>query len=109
MKTFIKFSLVVAALGLSTGIQAQNRDLDNYRQPDKRGINVFESPKDTVSTFDGIKVRVGGASTLQYQAIDHENATGAPALVPITNNFNLATANLDLDVALAKGLKNALK
>jgi len=109
MKTFIKFSLVVAALGLSTGIQAQNRDLDNYRQPDKRGINVFESPKDTASTFDGIKVRVGGASTLQYQAIDHENATGAPALVPITNNFNLATANLDLDVALAKGLRMHLR
>lgn len=109
MKTFIKFSLVVAALGLSTGIQAQNRDLDNFRQPDKRGINVFESPKDTASTFDGIKVRVGGASTLQYQAIDHENATGAPALVPITNNFNLATANLDLDVALAKGLRMHLR
>ena len=109
MKTFIKFSLVVAALGLSTGIQAQNRDLDNYRQPDKRGINVFESPKDTASTFDGVKVRIGGASTLQYQAIDHENATGAPALVPITNNFNLATANLDLDVALAKGLRMHLR
>lgn len=109
MRTFIKFSLVIAALGLSTGIQAQNRDLDNYRQPDKRGINVFESPKDTASTFDGVKVRIGGASTLQYQAIDHENATGAPALVPITNNFNLATANLDLDVALAKGLRMHLR
>ena len=105
MRTFIKFSLVIAALGLGTGIQAQNRDLDNFRQPDKRGINVFESPKDTASTFDGVKVRVGGASTLQYQAIDHENATGAAALIPITNNFNLATANLDLDVALAKGLR----
>lgn len=109
MKTFIKFSLVVAALGLSTGIQAQNRDLDNFRQPDKRGINVFESPKDTVSTFDGVKVRVGGASTLQYQALDHENATGAEALIPIGNNFNLATANLDLDVALAKGVRMHLR
>ncbi|WP_445714746.1 hypothetical protein [Flavobacterium sp.] len=109
MKTFIKFSLVVAALGLSTGIQAQNRDLDNFRQPDKRGINVFESPKDTVSTFDGVKVRVGGASTLQYQALDHENATGATALIPIGNNFNLATANLDLDVALAKGVRMHLR
>lgn len=109
MKTFIKFSLVVAALGLSTGIQAQNRDLDNFRQPDKRGVNVFESPKDTVSTFDGVKVRVGGASTLQYQALDHENATGAEALIPIGNNFNLATANLDLDVALAKGVRMHLR
>lgn len=109
MRTFIKFSLVIAALGLSTVIQAQNRDLDNYRQPDKRGINVFESPKDTASTFDGLKVRIGGASTLQYQAIDHENATGAAALIPISNNFNLATANLDLDVAIAKGVRMHLR
>lgn len=109
MKTFIKFSLVVTALGLSLGMQAQNRDLDNYRQPDKRGINVFESPKDTASTFTDVKVRIGGASTLQYQAINHENATGAAALIPITNNFNLATANLDLDVALAKGLRMHLR
>lgn len=109
MRTFIKLSLVVAALGLGTGLQAQNRDLDNYRQPDKRGVNVFESPKDTASTFTDVKVRIGGASTLQYQAIDHENATGAAALLPITNNFNLATANLDLDVALAKGLRMHLR
>lgn len=109
MRTLIKLSLVIAALGLSAGIQAQNRDLDNYRQPDKRGVNVFESPKDTASTFDGVKVRVGGASTLQYQALDHENATGAEALIPIGNNFNLATANLDLDVALAKGVRMHLR
>ncbi|MFY7987612.1 MAG: hypothetical protein ACOVNP_01930 [Flavobacterium sp.] len=109
MRTFIKFSLVIAAFGISTCIQAQNRDLDNYRQPDKRGINVFESPKDTISNFDGVKVRVGGASTLQYQALDHENVTGATALIPIGNNFNLATANLDLDVALAKGVRMHLR
>ena len=109
MRTFIKFTVVIAALGLTTAMEAQNRDLDNYRQPDKRGINVFESPKDTASTFDGVKVRIGGASTLQYQAIDHENATGSPALIPITNNFNLATANLDLDVAIAKGVRMHLR
>ena len=109
MRTFIKFSLVIAVFGISTCIQAQNRDLDNYRQPDKRGINVFESPKDTISNFDGVKVRVGGASTLQYQALDHENVTGATALIPIGNNFNLATANLDLDVALAKGVRMHLR
>ncbi|UGS23413.1 hypothetical protein [Flavobacterium channae] len=109
MRTFIKFTVVIAALGLTTAMEAQNRDLDNYRQPDKRGINVFESPKDTASTFNGVKVRIGGASTLQYQAIDHENATGAAALIPITNNFNLATANLDLDVAIAKGVRMHLR
>ena len=110
MKAILKSIAICTVLGFSTLVNAQNnRDLDNYRQPDQRGINVFESPKDTASTFDGVKVRVGGASTLQYQALDHENATGAEALIPIGNNFNLATANLDLDVALAKGVRMHLR
>lgn len=109
MKNLIRKTIVIAALGLGITGFAQNRDLDNYRQPDKRGLNVFESPKDTTSTFDNVKVRIGGSFALQYQAIDHENADGAAALIPITNNFNLATANLDLDVALAKGLRMHLR
>lgn len=115
MKTTLKTSvLIMVMLGLF-GLNAQNRNLDNYRQPDKRGINVFEAPKDSVSTFESVKVRVGGQSTLQYQAIDHENGV-APADQTTTNtlqeigyNFNLATANLDLDVALAKGLRMHLR
>lgn len=89
-------------------MNAQTRDLDNYRQPNQKGINVFETPKDTVSTFENVKVRVGGASTLQYQALDHENS-GAVALKEIGYNFNLATANLDLDVALADGVRMHLR
>jgi len=115
MKTNIKYSLFIIALMFVTNINAQDRKLDNYREPDKNGINVFEAQKDTVSTFNGVKVRVGGQSTLQYQAIDHENGV-APADQTTTNtlqeigyNFNLATANLDLDVALAKGLRMHLR
>jgi hypothetical protein len=109
MKT--KFYLVVLACAIlsSVNLNAQNkRDLDNYRKPDQRGINVFEAPKDSVSTFDGVYVRVGGASTLQFQALDHENS-GAVALKEIGYNFNLATANLDLDVALLDGLRMHLR
>jgi hypothetical protein len=89
-------------------ISAQNRKLDNYREPDKKGINVFEAPKDTISTFDGVKVRIGGSSTLQFQALDHENS-GAVPLKNIGYNFNLATANLDLDVALYDGIRMHLR
>lgn len=109
MRTFIKKSLVIFAVGLGFGTFAQNRDLDNYRQPDQRGLNVFESPKDTASTFENVKVRIGGSFALQYQALDHENANGAPDLMSLTNNFNLATVNLDLDVALAKGVRMHLR
>lgn len=107
MKTTFKLALL--ALGLSFGLQAQqDRNLDNFRQPDQRGINVFEDPKDEKSTFDGVKVRIGGASTLQYQALEHQNS-GAVPLIAIGNNFNLATANLDLDVALYHGVRMHLR
>jgi len=110
MKTLFKSTLAIALLvtGMSVQAQKNSRSLDNYREPDKNGINVFESPKDTVSNFDEVKVRIGGASTIQFQALDHENS-GAVALKEIGYNFNLATANLDLDVALAKGLRMHLR
>lgn len=109
MKTIKKLTLVlVATLMAATTFAQDKRNLDNYRSPDKNGINVFEAPKDTVSTFDGIKVRVGGASALQFQALNHENS-GAVDLIEIGDNFNLATANLDLDVALADGLRMHLR
>lgn len=108
MKSTLKKGLVLGLILSGFSFYAQNRNLDNYRQPSQDGINVFEAPKDSVSTFDGVKVRIGGASTLQYQAIDHENS-GAVALKEIGYNFNLATANLDLDVALADGVRMHLR
>ncbi|HMB99416.1 MAG TPA: hypothetical protein VKN14_00105 [Flavobacteriaceae bacterium] len=108
MKTIFRslFTIILLISGIS--INAQNRNLDNFRSPDKNGINVFEAPKDSVSTFENVKVRIGGASTLQFQALDHENS-GAVELKSIGSNFNLATANLDLDVALAKGVRMHLR
>lgn len=110
MKTIIKSSAmaVLILLGIDGFAQKNNRSLDNYREPDKNGINVFETPKDTVSTFDNVKVRIGGSSTLQFQALDHENSGAAP-LKDIGYNFNLATANLDLDVALYDGVRMHLR
>ncbi|MDG1572750.1 hypothetical protein OZ410_10520 [Robiginitalea sp. M366] len=108
MKTFAQFSLYVFALLFGLSAWGQNRNLDNFRSPDKDGINVFEAPKDSMLTFDGVKVRVGGSSTLQFQGLNHENS-GAVELIEIGDNFNLATANLDLDVALAKGVRMHLR
>ena len=68
MKKHTKYGLLAAAFLVGLMGYSQNRNLDNFRSPDKNGVNVFEAPKDTVSTFDGIKVRVGGSSTLQFQA-----------------------------------------
>ncbi|HLW33151.1 MAG TPA: hypothetical protein VKX40_12860 [Aequorivita sp.] len=110
MKSIIKNSALALLVlgGVSMHAQKNSRSLDNYREPDKSGINVFEAPKDTTSTFEEVKVRIGGSSTLQFQALDHENS-GEVALVDIGYNFNLATANLDLDVALYDGIRMHLR
>ncbi|MBU2996660.1 hypothetical protein KO500_09445 [Cellulophaga baltica] len=109
MRTILKKVLVTGIIltGFSTFAQS-NRSIDNYREPDQHGINVFETPKDTTSTFENVKVRVGGSFALQYQSIDHENS-GAVELAEIGTNFNLATANWDLDVALYDGVNMHLR
>jgi len=106
---FRNLALALLVLG-GTNMYAQknSRSIDNYREPDKAGVNVFEAPKDTVSTFEELKVRIGGSSTLQFQAMSHENSGDVP-LVDIGNNFNLATANLDVDVALYDGIRMHLR
>tara|TARA_R110002020_G_scaffold154714_6_gene335173 strand:+ start:59119 stop:60390 length:1272 start_codon:yes stop_codon:yes gene_type:complete len=112
MKNSIKYFSLICLFLFGMAVQAQSqRDLDNYRKPDKRGVDQFEAPKDTVTTFDGLHVRIGGASTLQYQSIDHENSgnPATPVLQDIGDNFNLATANLDLDVALYDGVRMHLR
>lgn len=104
-KLFVTLGLVGL---LASPMLAQKRDLDNYRQPDKRGLNVFEDQKDTISTFDGINVRIGGAFALQYQGISHKNA-GDAELIDLSKNFNLATANFDIDVELYDGIRMHLR
>ncbi len=97
---------IVALFGVALAGQAQ--ELRNFRPYDKTGINVFEAPKDTVSTSNDVHVKIGAAFALQYQAIDHENSGSVP-LYNIGNNFNLATANLDFDVKLYDGVNLHLR
>lgn len=86
----------------------QSRDLQYFRYQDQRGINIFETPKTTDVQFDGLNVRIGGANTLQFQALDHDNS-GVVPLHEIGPNFNLATSNLDIDVQLEDGLRMHLR
>ncbi len=102
------FYVLIALAVMQLGFAQDKRDLDNFRLPDQRGINDFEPTKDTVTNYDGFQVRIGGASTLQFQGIDHSNSGAAP-LIELENNFNLATANLDLDVVLYDGVRMHLR
>ena len=90
--------------------------LQYYRPNDKTGINVFEPTKSDTNTFDGIKVKVGGSFTADFQFLkDHNNAepvlvagVNSNKLMPLTNGFNLPMANLNVDAQLADGIRVSL-
>lgn len=112
------FTLAIVLIGTFAIAQQQQYQLNNWRPYDKTGLSMFEAPKDSVTTFENVKVRIGGAFALQYQALDHENNAdpvlnsnnvNTNQLAALGNNFNLATANLDLDVALYDGVNLHLR
>jgi len=106
-KTILTLLAFVVTAGGAFAQQAQqdrDRDLQYFRSPDKTGLNVFETPKETDVEFDGVRVRIGGANTLQFQALTNDAA--GPDLEP---NFNLAASNLDLDVQLHRGVRMHLR
>ena len=97
MKTLLTKTIltIFALLFVTAGAYAQqDRELQYFVSPDKTGLNQFEAPFMTDIEFDGLNVRIGGANTLQFQGISHEN--DEDNLPELENNFNLATSNLDL-------------
>ena len=95
-------------IGFSATMQAQIlRNMSYYRAMDKTVLNVFESPKVEGEEFDGVRVRIGGSNTLQFQGLSQESNT--PGYNEITPNFNLATSNLDIDVQLHRGVRMHLR
>jgi hypothetical protein len=84
-----------------------------FRPQDKRGLNVFETTKEPGAEFKGFKVDVNAQFTSQVQNLNHSN-TAAPNIVNGVNanqladiglGFNNSTANLNLNVQLAPGIR----
>jgi hypothetical protein len=82
-------------------------DIQYYRPNSKAGLNVFEAPKEPNAPFNGFEVHVGGDFAIQFQGITQDN--DADNLVDLTNNFTLPTANLNLDVQVAEGMRMHLR
>lgn len=114
MKKYFIATIAFVVLSLSTFAQGLQRDMQFWRPYDQRGINIFETGKNDSIAFEGMKVRIGGHFTQQWQNLSHTN-TANPVLNPnnvnlnqlidIGSGTNLATANLNIDVALADGLR----
>lgn len=111
MKTqsIFKSIVAVAILFAAQLAYAQQPDLQYFRYNDKRGINVFEAPMETDVEFDGMKIRVGGDFALLFQGLSQSNDLVGDTLVELSNNFALPTANLNLDVQFAPGLRMHLR
>lgn len=110
MKPFRKLSIAAMAF-ISTSAMAQKIQ---YSRPDnKNGINVFETTKKDTVAFTGLKVKVGGNFTQDFQMLRDENDATAVIkngvnvnqLMKLTNGFNLAMANLNIDVQLSDGIR----
>lgn len=114
MKT-MRISLT-AVLMLGFGLlQAQQPEIQYFRPWDQNGIGVFEPSKalEDQPGFDGFKLRIGGSFTQEFQALSHSNVDtttdGSNTLYDLGPGFNLAMANLNIDVQLADGIRVSLE
>ncbi|MDP6700094.1 MAG: porin [Candidatus Latescibacteria bacterium] len=106
MKTLKRISLSFGLVLFASAapLMAQlNGEIQFARPYDMQGVNVFETAAKTDVDFDELKVNWGAAFTQQFQGLSHANAPGG--LVEIGSGFNTATANLNLDVQLADGIR----
>ena len=111
-KTFKKSTIIIAMI-LSLQALGQQSSIQFYRPNDKKGLNIFEPGKNDSTPFDGLKVRIGGNFTQDFQMLKHQNnadpviikGINTTQLTPITNGFNLAMANLNIDAQLEDGIR----
>jgi hypothetical protein len=87
--------------------------MQHFRPLDRRGINMFEPPKDDKVEYKGFKLDWNAAFTSQVQNLDHSNTAAANVVGGVNTNqlmnigfgFNNSTANLYLNAQLAKGIR----
>ncbi len=123
MKVLKSCAMVVATVAFTAPLSAQTVDpaqasfqpptvIQYLRPQDKRGINMFETPKVAGAEYNGFVVQWGAAFTQQFQGLSHENdadslgtGTNRNRLIEIGNGFNNATANMYLHAQLAPGIR----
>ena len=100
---------------LKTWLNERPITMQNFRPVDRRGINMFETPKDPGVEYTGFKFDINAAFTSQVQNLRHSNDaipvfSGTPPvnqnqLADIGFGFNNSTANLYINAQLAKGIR----
>ena len=106
-------SIIVVTIIVSSGLAHQQ--MQYFRPNDENGINVFETTKNDTTSFKNLTVKIGGNFEQSFQMLRDQN-TATPAtetgytgnvnsLIPLTDGFDLAMANLDLDAQLSDGIR----
>lgn len=103
--------LIVLFIFFITSLFAQQSTLQYFKENSKNSLNVFETSKENEVLFEGVKVRIGGDFAIQYQGLSQTNESTVlgDTLIELSSNFNLPTANLNLDVQLADGMRMHLR
>lgn len=102
-------TFVIALCGiLNTATELTAQEIAHTRAVGRLGLNVFEAPKEDVP-FEGLAVRLGGDFALQFQGLTQESAVDSTFANRLANNFNLPSANQNVDVQLDKGLRVHLR
>lgn len=103
--------VLVVTLWASTSIAQKIQ----YARPNNQtGLHTFEPGKIDTVGYNGFKVTIGGAFTQGFQSLSHEStadtaAVPANKLYKLGSGFNLAAANLNLDVQLGDGIRMFLE
>src|SRR5450432_1347884 len=114
----IRNLMVLSFMIAGSSTMAQHQQMQFFRPTDKNGLNVFETTKDDSASFHKLKVQVGGNFEQTFQALRDQN-TAQPltqtgftgnvnSLIPLTNGFDLAMANLNIDAQLSDGIRVSL-
>uniref|UniRef100_UPI00404A9F42 hypothetical protein n=1 Tax=Fulvivirga sp. TaxID=1931237 RepID=UPI00404A9F42 len=110
MKTSFKTTLIAGFLMIATIASAQvNRALQYDRLPGKAGLNIFETSKVDTVEYDEMRVRLGGDFSILFQGLSQDNSLVGDTLVDLSSNFSLPTANLNIDVQIADGVRMHLR
>src|ERR1700722_651797 len=110
--------LLVALMIVGFSASAQHQGMQYFRPNDLRGVNMFETGKNDSTPFHHLKVKVGGNLEQSFQMLRDKN-TAIPVtetafignvnnLTPLTNGFDLAMANLNIDAQLSDGIRVSL-
>jgi hypothetical protein len=107
MKNLARFTMVLAAVVAAGAGAQQPISIQHIRPQDQRGVNMYEPSKHDTVTFQGTRMVFGGAFRQDFQGLQHANASPLP-LINLGHGFNNASANLNIDVQLAKGMRVAM-